>query len=50
VYNWLQCFSQNTLRHEFEEIGFLVEELYSDVAGKAFSSESPEMAIVAKKA
>jgi hypothetical protein len=35
--------------NEFEENGFKVEELYSDVAGKAFSSESAEIAIVAKK-
>lgn len=34
---------------EFEENGFKVEELYSDVAGKTFTPESPEIAIVAKK-
>ena len=49
VYNWLQCYSKDSLRNEFEENGFKVEELYSDVAGKAFSSESTEIAIVAKK-
>ncbi len=50
VYNWLQYFSKDSLRNEFEENGFKVEELYSDVAGKTFTDESPEMAIVAKKA
>jgi hypothetical protein len=50
VYNWLQYFSADSLRKEFEENGFKVKEVYSDVAGKAFSSESPEIAIVAKKA
>jgi len=49
VYNWLQCYSKDSLINEFEENGFKVEELYSDVAGKAFDSESAEIAIVAKK-
>ncbi len=49
VYNWLQCYSKDSIRNEFEGNGFKVEELYSDVAGKAFISESTEIAIVAKK-
>jgi cyclopropane fatty-acyl-phospholipid synthase-like methyltransferase len=49
VYNWLQYFSKESLRNEFEENGFKVEEIYSDVVGKAFSPESTEFAIVAKK-
>ena len=49
VYNWLQCYSTDSIRHEFEENGFKADELYSDVAGKAFTSESLEIAIVAKK-
>ena len=49
VYNWLQYYNQDALRHEFEENGFKVEEPYSDVAGQAFDSESAEIAIVAKK-
>jgi cyclopropane fatty-acyl-phospholipid synthase-like methyltransferase len=49
VYNWLQCYSKGSLKNEFEENGFKVEELYSDVAGKAFDSESAEIAIVTKK-
>ncbi|MBW2635000.1 MAG: class I SAM-dependent methyltransferase [Deltaproteobacteria bacterium] len=48
VYNWLQYFSRDSLRKEFEENGFLVNQLYSDVAGKTFVSESTEFAIVAK--
>ncbi len=50
VYNWLQYFSQDSLRTEFEDNGFEVVEFYADVAGTAFSSESPDMAIVARKA
>ncbi len=49
VFNWLQYFSKDSLRKEFEENGFKVEELYSDVAGKAFIPESTEIAIVAKR-
>ncbi|MCP3873077.1 MAG: class I SAM-dependent methyltransferase [Desulfobacteraceae bacterium] len=49
VYNWLQCYSKDSLKNEFEENGFYVEGLYSDVAGKPFTSESTEFAIVAKK-
>ena len=48
MYNWFQCYSEDSLRREFEVNGFKVEELYSDVAGKAFTSESAELAIVAK--
>ena len=49
VYNWLQCYSKDSLRNEFEDNGFKVEAIYSDVAGNAFSQESTEIAIVAKK-
>ena len=49
IYNWLQYFSRESLRKEFKENGFKVDELYSDVAGKIFVSESTEIAIVAKK-
>jgi 2-polyprenyl-3-methyl-5-hydroxy-6-metoxy-1,4-benzoquinol methylase len=49
VYNWLQYFSRDSLRKEFEENGFKVDKLYSDVAGKTFAPESKVIAIVAKK-
>ncbi len=49
VYNWLQYFSRDSLREEFEGSGFKIEELYSDVAGSAFSPESPDIAVVARK-
>ena len=50
VYNWLQCYSKDSIRNEFEENGFKADEFYSDVAGQAFTPESSEIAIVAKKA
>ncbi len=49
AYNWLQYFSQDSLWEEFEENGFDAVEFYSDVAGSAFSSDSPDMAVVARK-
>lgn len=48
VYNWLQHFSKESLIKEFEDNGFKIESVYSDVAGKAFEPESPEIAIVAR--
>ncbi len=49
VYNWLQYYSENSLRKEFEDNGFKVEGFYSDVTGTAISPESLEIVIVAKK-
>jgi len=49
VYNWLQYYSKDSLIKEFEENGLKVETLFSDVAGKAFTPESTEIAIVATK-
>jgi len=49
VYNWLQYFSKNSLIKEFEGNGFKIEEIYSDVAGKTFTPESTDIAIIAKK-
>lgn len=48
-YNWLQCFSLSSLQREFEEAGFITEEFYSDVTGSSFSSDSSNLAIVARK-
>jgi 2-polyprenyl-3-methyl-5-hydroxy-6-metoxy-1,4-benzoquinol methylase len=49
VYNWLQYYSKDSLKNEFEENGFKVEKFYSDVAGTSFTPESTEIAVVAKK-
>jgi|TARA_B100000959_G_C14718756_1_gene515990 hypothetical protein len=47
VYNWLQYFSPEKLGREFKEAGFVVEGLYSDVAGSEFDPDGNEFAIVA---
>ncbi len=49
VYNWLQYFSSESLRSEFEEAGFAQHELYGDVAGTPFDDTACEFAIVGKK-
>jgi cyclopropane fatty-acyl-phospholipid synthase-like methyltransferase len=48
VYNWLQCFSEESIKKEFEENDFVVEEIYSDVSGQSYSPESLEFAIVVR--
>ena len=49
VYNWLQYFSRDSLGEELEKNGFQAIEFFSDVAGSAFSPDSPDMAVVARK-
>ncbi len=49
VYNWLQHYSKDTLREEFEENGFKFNNFYSDLTGTAISPESLEIVIVTKK-
>jgi cyclopropane fatty-acyl-phospholipid synthase-like methyltransferase len=49
IYNWLQYFSPESLRKEFEANGFKIEEYFSDVAGTIFRPESKEFAVIAKK-
>ncbi len=50
VYNWLQYFSPQELKQEFERCGLSIVEQYANVAGKEFESDGDEFAIVAKKA
>ena len=49
IYNWLQYFGPDALKMEFEDCGFTVENIYSDVTGSAFDPDSKEFAIVAIK-
>ena len=50
IFNWLQCYSPDSLKGEIAEAGFRIIELYSNVAGEPFSPESLEIAVVAQKA
>lgn len=49
VYNWLQYFSRESLRKEFEENGFEVDSFYLNVAGDPFDPDSTEFALTARK-
>ncbi len=49
IYNWLQYFTKDSLKKEFEECGFKVNKYFDDVAGSTFSSDTDEFAIVSKK-
>ena len=49
VYNWLQHFAPEDLEREFVEAGFLVKELFSDVAGTPYDRGSSEFAVIANK-
>ncbi len=48
IYNWLQCFSVDSLKNEFEGNGLNIIEVFSDVSGAAYAPESPEIAVVAR--
>lgn len=49
VYNWLQYYSLESLKKEFEENGLCIHEYYSDVRGTSYKPDSSEIAIVASK-
>lgn len=49
VCNWLQYFSPQELETECVEAGFVIEGLYSDVAGTAYDKKSSEFAVIAKR-
>jgi cyclopropane fatty-acyl-phospholipid synthase-like methyltransferase len=47
IYNWLQHFSQDSLKAEFEAAGLNVKGFYGNVAGSEYDAAGDEMAIVA---
>ena len=49
VYNWLQYFSPESLRNEFEAAGLTEQELYGDAAGAPFDEAASEFAIVGRQ-
>ncbi len=48
IYNWLQYFSPESLKEEFAENGFAIEEYFSNVAGDPFDPKNDEFAIIAR--
>ena len=49
VYNWLQYFSQKTLKAEFVENDFKVDKIYGSVTGDSLKPDSETMAVVIAK-
>lgn len=49
VYNWLQYFSTEMLKEEFESCGFTIKEWYADVAGAPDNTDSDATAVIAQK-
>ena len=49
IYNWLQYFDPQDFKRELAVSGLKVENLYSDVAGSPFDSESKEFAATAHR-
>lgn len=49
VYNWLQYFSPEVIKREFEDSGFEIKCLFSDVKGTEYKENNMEFAVVATK-
>lgn len=49
VYNWLQCFTLESLKKEFEDNNLIVEKAFSDVSGREYDPGNSEFAVVAGK-
>ncbi|OHD42699.1 MAG: SAM-dependent methyltransferase, partial [Spirochaetes bacterium GWD1_27_9] len=49
VYNWLQCFSKESIKKEFEENKLIIKEFYANVSGDIYNDNFNEFAIVANK-
>ena len=49
VYNWLQYFSLEALKQEFEDSHFQITKYFNDVAGTPYDPETAEIAVVAIK-
>lgn len=49
ICNWLSCFTPESIRDEFAECGFQIENILGDVAGGEYNPDEREFAVVAKK-
>lgn len=48
VYNWLQYYSRESIKQEFDRNGFNIDEYFSNVGGDPFDADSNEFAVVGK--
>jgi len=49
IFNWLQCFSLESLTQECKQSGLTVVEKYADVGGAPYEVGSPQFAVVARR-
>lgn len=47
VYNWFQCFSEDTIKEELGNNNFMMKEIFSNVAGDDYNPDADEFAVVA---
>jgi SAM-dependent methyltransferase len=47
IYNWVQCYTVDSIRAELESAGFEVAEFFSNVGGEPWVGSSKEIAVVA---
>lgn len=50
IYNWLQCYTAETLEAELAAAGLKLRDTFGDVAGGAYTEDSPTLAAVAQLA
>ena len=48
IFNWIQCFDQSGLESELREAGWIVEEVFGDVAGGPLDPDADFFAVVAR--
>jgi len=49
IYNWLQCYSRDSITREFRENGFNIVDYYANVAGDPYRDDASEFAVAAQK-
>jgi len=47
VYNWLQCYSVDSLKQVFIKNGLAIDEIFSNVKGNNYDADSNEFAVIA---
>ena len=50
VFNWLQYYSPESLERELSEDGLALDAVLGDLAGHPYDAQSPEFAVVVKRA
>jgi hypothetical protein len=48
-YNWIQCFSPESLGAELGRAGLEIDSLLGDVTGRPFDPQSSEFAVIARR-